>query len=490
MDGQGVNFDTPNLPRLNPDSLPAWVGIYARALATATETPLELAAGLTLATIAAAVARRFRLMVRPGYFEPLNLWVAVALPPSNRKSAVQSAATAPLLSWERAEAAHLADSVTAATSARKTAEARAASLRAKAGRTADEMLARDYAAQVATIEANLPDVLRVPQLWTSDATPERLGMLLADNAETMAWLSSEGGVFDLLNGRYSNGIPNLDLVLKAHSGDSERVDRAGRPPVFLERPLLTIGLSPQPEVLRGLSEKPGFQGRGLLARFLYFLPTSPLGYRALTSPRIPDAAIQAYEAGIHAILNVSPVVKEDGQTHPHLLRLSADAHSEWLDFARHIELGMRPGGTLEHLTDWAGKAPGLAARIAGVFHVVETVMTDAWQEEIPLATMTRALDHMAVATAHARQAFDLMGSDHRLASARRVWDWIEAGRRKRFSERDGWQALKGSFPRMTDLRDAFDSLEERGYVRTIIRPSEGGRPPSPTVVVRPGMWRI
>lgn len=59
------------------------------------------------------------------------------------------------------------------------------------------------------------------------------GALLAEHGECMAWLSSEGGVFDLLQGRYSNGIPNLDLVLKAHSGDAERVDRGSRPPVFL-----------------------------------------------------------------------------------------------------------------------------------------------------------------------------------------------------------------------------------------------------------------
>jgi len=50
----------------------------------------------------------------------------------------------------------------------------------------------------------------------------------------MAWLSSEGGVFDLLQGRYSKDIPNLELALKAHSGDAERVNRGSRPPVFLE----------------------------------------------------------------------------------------------------------------------------------------------------------------------------------------------------------------------------------------------------------------
>ncbi|KAF0138492.1 MAG: hypothetical protein FD153_1283 [Rhodospirillaceae bacterium] len=151
---------------------------------------------------------------------------------------------------------------------------------------------------------------------------------------------------------------------------------------------------------------------------------------------------------------------------------------------------MRPGRTLEYLTDWGGKTPGMAARVAGIFHVVETVIAHTWQEEVPLATMARALDYMAVATAHARQAFSIMGSDQRLASAQRLWEWIESGRRERFSIRDAWQVLKGSFLRMADLRDAFDLLEERGYVRTVIRPSEGGRPPSPTVFVRPDMWRM
>jgi len=52
---------------------------------------------------------------------------------------------------------------------------------------------------------------------------------------------------------------HLDLVLKAHSGDAERVDRRSRPPLFLDYPRLTIGLSPQPEVLCGLVAKPGLR---------------------------------------------------------------------------------------------------------------------------------------------------------------------------------------------------------------------------------------
>lgn len=487
-----VPLDAPNLPRLDREALPGWAGDFAAALSDATETPIELAISMVLATCAAAAARRFRVMVKPGYFEPCNLWLACALPPGNRKSAVQSAATAPLRAWERDEAERLGDDIKAAASALATAQARAKELRSKAARAADDVEARDLAAQAASIEANMPEVPCVPQLWTSEVTPEKLGIILAENSERVAWLSSEGGLFDIMGGRYSSGVPNLDLFLKAHSGDADRVDRVGRGPVFLREPLLTIGLSPQPDVLRGLAGKPGFRGRGLLGRFLFLLPPSPLGYRSLTASPVPEWIEHAFAAGVRAILDAPPAVGDDGDERPHILRLSAAAHDEWLAFARHVELTMRPGGEFEHATDWAGKCAGAAARMAGVLHVVETAMTEEWGREISLDTMARALGLTAVVAKHSRSALDLMGADESTGSARRVWDWIEAGRRPRFTVREAFQALKGTLPRVADVVAALDVLVERGYIEIIEPPTRGpGRPSSPMVVVRPdiaGGW--
>ena len=75
-------------------------------------------------------------------------------------------------------------------------------------------------------------------------------------------------------------------------------DRGSRPPVFLKSPRLSIGLSPQPDVLRGLAAKPGFRGRGLLGRFLYLLPPSPLGFRPRINP-VPEGVRDAL-AGVSA----------------------------------------------------------------------------------------------------------------------------------------------------------------------------------------------
>lgn len=490
-----VPLDAPDLPRLPARALPGWAGEFVAALAEETETPPELAAGLVLATCATAAARRFRVMVRPSYFEPLNLWLAVALPPGNRKSAVQKAAAAPLLGWERDQAAALADEIKRTTSEVRTAEARAKEIRAKAARAADDMEARNLARQAAEIEADMPEVPRPPMLWTSDVTPERLGVLLADHGERMAWLSSEGGIFDSLAGRYSGGVPNLDLILKAHSGDAERVNRAGRPDVFLRHPLLSIGLSPQPDVLRGLASKPGFRGRGLLGRFLFLLPPSPLGYRSLQGKPMPEGAAQAYGAGVRALLNVPGAVGDDGEDRPHLLRLARAAYDEWFAFAQHVETTMRPGGDFEHGTDWAGKCPGAAARLAGVLHLIDHAHApQPWAMEISAATMAAALEIMAVVARHSRHALDLMGADEGTAAARHLWEWIDRRRVPEFSLRDAFEGMKGTFPRMAPLAEAAEALAERGYIEVVEPPPRNGpgRRPSPRVVVRPALveeWR-
>jgi len=485
-----VPLDAPNLLRLDLSHLPGWAGDYASAIAADTETPSELAAGMVLVACATAAARRLRVMVKPGYFEPCNLWAVVALPPGNRKSAVQSAATAPLVAWERDQATIMEPEIKRITSERKTLEARAKEKRSKAAKEKDNGKAAELAREAADIEAELPDIPVQPQIWTSDATPERLGALLAEHGECMAWLSSEGGVFDLLQGRYSNGIPNLDLVLKAHSGDAERVDRGSRPPVFLRSPRLSIGLSPQPDVLRGLAAKPGFRGRGLLGRFLYLLPPSPLGYRALQSKPVPEGVRDAYAAGLRAMLDWEPVTDEHGEQRSHLLRLSDEAHAEWYAFAQAIEVQMQPGRELEHFTDWAGKAPGAAARLAGVLHGTKHAHGTPWEAVITAETMTAALEIMAVITRHSLAALDMMGADPTIAAARLVWDWIERGRLDRFTVREAFNALRGTFPRVAMLRDSLEALEERGYLEVIEPPRDGpGRPPSPIVRVRPEIAR-
>ncbi len=484
-----VPFDRGEPPRLAPDMLGDELGRYAHALAAFTETPLELAAGLALGAVSTAAARRLRTQVKPGYHEPANLWLLPSLAPGNRKSSVQKIATAPILEWETETAKAMAIDIEIARSETEVAKARAKEKRAEATKAASDLDARNLAREAAEIEQAAPEILSPLQLWTSDATPEQLGVLLAANKERMAWLSAEGGLFEIFAGRYSNGAPNLDLMLKAHSGDSERVNRVGRDPVFLREPLLTIAMSPQPELLRGLTQKPGFRGRGLLARFLYFLPPSPLGYRSLEGPPIPEAVAKSYRQSIRAMLDWPEATDVEGDAR-HIVRLSAKAEAERKAFARHVEALMRPGEDFEQAQDWAGKAPGAAVRLTTVIHGFDHALDAPWEHEISADTMERATAIMGISALHTLAVFDLMAVDRNVSAATKLWDWTRRKRNRAFSARDAWQGVKGTggFSRMADVYSALEVLEERGFVRASQQERDGpGRPKSPMVEVRPDL---
>ena len=476
------------LPTINLDLLPSWLGDFTKSLSQFTETPPELPLAMVLAACSTAAARRFKISIKSNYSEPTNLWLICALAPGNRKSFVQKEASQPLLDWEQAKAEELKSVIQQAQSERKTQEARIKELRnrvAKASRSDGDSTYDDLCNELNELEQNLEEIPVAPQLWTSDATPEKLAGLLEYHQERMAWLSSEGGVFDLLQGRYSGGILNLDLVLKTHSGDSEKVDRNSRPTIYLKNPLLTMGLSPQPDVLNGLIHKPGFRGRGLLGRFLYLLPESPLGYRTLADVELPDGIRNEYHQKIKALLDLPLKSTEAGDVE-HTLHLSQEAYAEWKDFSRYMETQMRPDQPLEHLTDWAGKCPGALARLAAVLHVAEHAGSLQPALEVPLGTVDKAAKLMISFIEHSKVAFDLMGADETLQSARKVWGWIKRNQQEQFTQRDCFNALRAAFPKMDLLKSALQILEERNYVQILEAEKNGvGRKPSPLVLVNP-----
>ena len=60
---------------------------FVQAVATATQTPPDLAGMLVLGAVAAAVGGKLEIEGSPGYAEPLNLFLVIAIPPGNRNRA-------------------------------------------------------------------------------------------------------------------------------------------------------------------------------------------------------------------------------------------------------------------------------------------------------------------------------------------------------------------------------------------------------------------
>lgn len=459
------------IPPTWPDDIfPECIQKFVCELAQSTETPLELASLTVLSSISAAAQGKYIVRIKPDYFEPLNIWTAVALPSGSRKSSVQKAATEPLSDWEQEKKKELEPLIAKIASENASLDVRIKESRRKAALVdlIEYAKARD---EVTALESELTAVPSIPQLWAADVTPEHLGTLMTENNERMAILSDEAGIFDILAGRYSLGIPNLDLFLQAHSGSSVRVNRGSRPPVFLNSPALTMGLTPQPEVLQGLTKTGAFRGRGLLARFLYAVPTSNLGSRSLNAESLAESTKRAYHALITSILDHP--MNEQG---PYILKLSKAAYDDWRAYALVVEVKMADDGPFVHMRDWGGKLPGAIARLAGLLHVIRYARGAPWLHEIANEDMKAAIKLGHRLSDHALAVFDLMGADPALDGARVVLAWIKVNRWKCFTFRDCHYAHKSKFKRAKDMEPSIEVLEERHFIREVEKEKKAHRP--------------
>ncbi len=471
-----IPIDKPSLISWPEYFLPSSVKNFVEELSTATETPIELPALMAFSVLSTACAGKYVVEVKQGYIEPLNIWTCVALPPASLKTAIFKAVLPPLKDWEANQYSLLKQKIKEAESLHKTLTERIAKKRKDAANTKSEEECTKLQQEVLQLEGTLPIIPKPPQLWTGDVTAEKLAVLMADNDERMGLLSDEGGLFENMAGRYSGGIPNLDVYLQGHAGSPVRVDRQGRPPVVLEKPSLVIGLTPQPDVLKSLENKPSFRGRGLLARFLYALPPSNLGKRKRNTLPVTPESSDIYYKTVTAILNHPWAFDETGMKIPKVLRLD-DLGLKMLDeFSNKVEIELGDNGSFAHIRDWAGKLVGAVVRLAGIIHVTRHALNDPTTYHINSIDVESAIAIGECLSSHVLAVFDLIGADNSTDKARVVAKWIKREQKSTFTFRDCNYSLKSHFKRANELQEIMDILEERHYVRAIRQPTVAHRP--------------
>jgi hypothetical protein len=477
------------LPTFPTEALPAGLRSFVEAEATATQTPVDLAAMLSLSAVAACCAKKVVVQMKEGYVEPVNLFTATALPSGNRKTAVFAAVTKPLDDHERSEVQRTSTEIArqrAGLQIKQSILRRLTEQAAAAKGKEQERQTQEAAALAAELETTSP--ASPTRYIADDCTPEQLATLLHKQGGRIAVMSAEGDVFDLMAGRYSTkGMSNFGVFLKGHAGDTLRIDRVGRSE-FVKSPAITIGLAVQPEVIRGLAERPGFRGRGLLARFLYAVPVSLLGHRDPDPPPVPDEIRAAYHANVIALLNLPFGTDENGDPGPHVLRFSSDAQASVRHFEEWMEPQLSEFGDLGGMTDWAGKLVGAVGRIAGNLHMALFADTSApWETPIARETVEGAICIARYLIAHAKAAFAEMGADAVVEQAKTILRWIEHQNAHHFTKRDVHQALRGRFKRVEELDAPLGLLCTHGYIGR--RPESAnvgpGRKPSPAFEVNP-----
>jgi hypothetical protein len=167
---------------------------------------------------------RVKLRLNPSWSETIKVFTLGLIDSGNRKSSTVKAMTRPLFDVQRELQEHAWPMINAAKARKMTLEdmAKAAANALRRNPENQEDLQRAEQANLAATTFPVPEL---PLLIVSDATPEALGVRLAEQDERLAVFDAEGcGLITMMGGQYGNR-PNLDLMLKAHDGDPTTVVR-------------------------------------------------------------------------------------------------------------------------------------------------------------------------------------------------------------------------------------------------------------------------
>ena len=466
------------VPLFPTDVLPDWVGDMVSAVATATQTPADLAGSIALACLSTATMGR--VMVEPwaGWQEQTTLFTCCALPPG--KSVVFDMLTRPIRDAERDLVEQVWPQVIETQTEKAALVRQAETALAVAGKTPGDVDAMNQA-KAAALEADEYQVVSKPMILADDITPEATKTMLAQQGGRASIMSAEGGIFATIAGRYS-GVPDLDVYLKGHAGDDLRVTRKSGPVEEVDRAALTMGLAVQPSVLTDIGQLPGFESRGFLARFLFTLPKSTVGYRDATPPPVPAMVGEIWHRRIKELTHVMWAASTT------TLPLTPEAQDRVARLEVEREPRLRPGGEWEPILAWASKLTGTILRIAGLMHIAENITT-GWRRPITAESID-----IAAYLGHHYAAHALAVWGHMVTTATgpapALLDWLKRTGRTETTRREIHRALNRRLD-LTGIDTGLTLLEQHGYIR-IHRPpanGKGGRRPSPRIQLHPNLTK-
>jgi len=464
------------------DALPKDIADYVSQIAESTQTPVDMAGTASLSVTSTCTQGKFEIEGKSDWIEPVNTYAEIILPPSERKSAVLNGMTRPINKYESNYNRQHSASVEANKMQKRILERKQKALEdaiAKGKAEPDEL--EQMAQQIADFQEIKP-----LQLYVDDITTEKLVSVLSDNGGHASLISSEGGIFDTLAGIYTKNV-NIDVMLKAYSGDSIRVDRIGRESECINNPALTILLMAQPSVVSDVLSNTTFRGRGLTARFLYCMPKSSVGNRNYRSKTIDPEVAERYEKLIFNML------QDEYTDEPELITLSEEADRLLGEFAEQLEpMLVRE---LADISDWAGKLVGNTLRIAGLLCRASVIRChDFLDKPDPLVvdgpTMANAIRLGKYYLNHAQAAFSTLPVNAMCQQARKILDAITEKELMEFDRREAMRMCR-TFKTVAEIQPILDFLEDYGYIA--VKPQEQlrtGRPPLPKYEVNPWVYRV
>ncbi len=506
--GPPRSLDASPVPEFPVHALPPVLADLVNAVAECVQAPRGMVASAVLAILSVCLQGKYKVQAKPGWTEPVNLYVYNVLSASERKSAVLNFLIDPVVEYENR---YNRDHAVEIESSRRTGNALEKSIS-----NIEDQLAKGKATQAdldrAIQKSQAHEVKNRLKLFSDNITMEKLGSVMAANHGRASILTTEPGIFDIMAGAYSDTV-NFDLILKAFSGDPSRTERIGREEERLDHPTLTMLLMGQPCTLEALMGNKKFKGRGVTSRFLYCIPESLVGSRRYETEEIPAAVFRAYE---NLLQNLLTDFYPGNPGNPPVITLSPEAlrlHREFYEQVEHLQ-----GTEFEYdagMKEWAGKLAGNVLRIAALLtraqadfpypsildpfydseddylydNTDKSVYTSASASLVVDGnTMRNAISIGRYYLDNARKAFSLMDSNQLNADCKYVRDRILEKRYVSFTSREIFRDCQ-RFTRMDEILPVLQQLADLEYLapQEVVY-SGKGRPQAGAWLVNPLLY--
>jgi hypothetical protein len=425
-----------------------------------------------IGTLATAIGKRAMIEERPGLHHHPALFLVGIAPSGERKSPVFRAMARPLEDWS-ADAAVAWEATARQAKAKNLAiDAALTAAKSKAAKSGDvDAAARD----IDDLEARRATLPPYPRLFTSDATEQRLFVLMHERAGAFAVLSGEGRpVIDAILGKYSgDGRTGDGVYLSGVSGDTITRDRVGGgdgpEDRVITRPCLNVCILIQPDKYLEAATHPSLRASGALARIWPAWLPSKVGTRmeAPGEAGLSPEAMAPYNALVRQLLDHEPPSDPDGHPIPHRATLSPDAREARRIFHNEVERLMGEGGELDDVRDIASKAVSQTAKLALLLHLAA--------DPEALARPMSVIDGRTWATAQtigtwflteAVRVQRLADEDPGLEAARRILRWLRTDPRQVITASDLMTIGPRPRPKARQAVEILNRLEDTGWLRS------------------------
>ena len=308
-----------------------------------------------------------------------------------------------------------------------------------------------------------------PKLYVSDATVERMAVLLQANPRGILRLSDELASLFLNMSRYSGGQDN-EFWLEAWNGNTYLVERIGRRPISVEHLLVGVMGGLQPDKL-----SKSFIGDqdGMYARICFSWPAEP-NYQPLT-----DDASEVEPELINALARLVNLPCGDVFT-AKMVPLSAEARARFEQLRQFLH--STKAGLYGREREWLAKVPAHVLRLSGTLCFLDWAVKDDGSPE------PERVDEMFISAAirlvceyfwpHSLAALRQIGLSERHVNSRRALRWIKAASKTEVSIKDIRRDALGGALDADQTQDLLDALTRSGWLRPEVNPSgpRGGKP--------------